>query len=293
MAEGKFWVFTLNNYTKEEENNLNLIICKYLIYGKEIGENGTPHLQGYIEFDSNRRLKRIKKEVSDRAHWETRKGTATEAAEYCTKDKDVFEKGIRSRTNQGRRKDLEEVAEMVREGKGMKDIIEECSSFQSMRFAENLLKYKETKRNWKPEVFWYWGPTGVGKTKRAIEEASDPYISGKNLKWWEGYDAHSDVIIDDFRADFCTFHELLRILDRYEYRIEVKGGSRQLLAKKIWITSCHPPTQVYNTREDINQLIRRIDIISEMRSEMEVGGNTITPTEENLDAEYEKMMNWF
>lgn len=274
MSEGKFWCFTLNNYTNEEEEFLKLINCEYLVYGKEVGECGTPHLQGYIEFSSNRKLNRLKREISERAHWERRRGNKEQAAYYCKKDGDVFEKGTISTSNQGRRNDLEEVSQMVREGKGMKDIVEVCSSFQSMRFAENLLKYKEAKRNWKPEVKWYYGETGTGKTKRAMEETNDPYISGKNLKWWEGYDAHEDVIIDDFRRDFCTFHELLRILDRYEYRVEVKGGSRQLLAKRIIITSCHHPRDVYDTREDIGQLIRRIDEIINFRDEMEVGGNT-------------------
>jgi len=156
----------------------------------------------------------------------------------------------------------------------MKDIVNEVNSFQGIRFAETLLKYIEKPRNWEMEITWIWGPTGVGKTRKAFEESTNPYISMKNLKWWEGYDAHEDVIIDDFRADFCTFHELLRILDRYEYRIEVKGGSRQFVAKRIWITSCYPPDKVYQTREDIGQLLRRITKIVEMRPEMEVGGNT-------------------
>ena len=82
--------------------------------------------------------------------------------------------------------------------------------------------------------------------------------SGRNLKWWEGYDAHPNVLIDDFRKDFCTFHELLRILDRYPYRIEVKGTSRQLLAKRIIITCPYHPEIIYDTREDIGQLLRRI-----------------------------------
>lgn len=273
--EGKYWCLTWNNYP---ENNWDKILenlnYSYGIFGKEVGENGTKHIQGYVEFKSNRKLKRLKKESSDQIHWETRKATAIQAAEYCKKDGDYIEVGEMSKPKQGAREDLSEVRRMVNEGKGMKDIVEVTESFQGIRFAETLLKYKEVKRTWKPEVKWIWGPTGVGKTRKAMEEAINPYISMKNLKWWEGYDAHEDVIIDDFRADFCTFHELLRILDRYEYRIEVKGGSRQLLAKRFWITSCHKPEDVYNVREDIGQLLRRIDEIIEMRSEMEVGGNT-------------------
>lgn len=278
--EGKFWCLTWNNYP---ENNwlkiLENLNYSYGIFGEEIGENGTKHIQGYVEFSSNRKMARLKKESSNEIHWEKRRGKAAQAAEYCKKEGKYIEQGEVSIDKQGDRTDINEVREMINNKKGMKEIVEITNSFQAIRFAETLLKYKEAKRNWKPEVYWYWGETGTGKTRRAMEEATDPYVSGKNLKWWEGYDAHSDVIIDDFRADFCTFHELLRILDRYEYRIEVKGSSRQLLAKKIWITSCHRPSEVYNVREDIDQLLRRIDVVeeiknSEMRSEMEVGGNT-------------------
>ena len=67
------------------------------------------------------------------------------------------------------------------------------------------------------------------------------------------------MLIDDFRKDFCKFHVLLRILDRYEFRVEVKGSSRQLRAKKIAITCPFHPRLVYETREDVGQLIRRID----------------------------------
>lgn len=280
--EGKFWVFTINNWEAEDITKLKSINFKYLIIGKEIGENGTPHIQGYVEFGGNWKLDRLKKNASSKAHWEKRKGTAEEASVYCKKDGDFEEIGEISKKKQGQRTDIQDVKNLVSQGKGMKDIVQEVTSYQAVRYAETLLKYVEVKRTWKPEVKWYWGPTGVGKTRRAMEEANNPWVSAKNLKWFEGYDAHEDVIFDDFRADFCTFHELLRLLDRYEIRVEVKGSSRQFLAKRIWITSCYPPNKVYQTREDIAQLERRIDFISEMRSEMEVAGNTNGDISETL-----------
>ena len=38
-------------------------------FGKEVGENGTPHLQGYMECGSKKIMKGLKK-ISSRAHWE-------------------------------------------------------------------------------------------------------------------------------------------------------------------------------------------------------------------------------
>ena len=139
------------------------------------------------------------------------------------------------------------------------------NSYQLVKFGSELLKYYEKKRDWVPNVKWYYGSTGTGKTKAAYDEynGKDFWRSSKNLKWWEGYDAHENVLIDEFRADFCTFHELLEILDRYDYRVECKGGSRQLLAKNIIITSNKHPKDIFEHRceEDIEQLMRRISSV--------------------------------
>jgi hypothetical protein len=157
---------------------------------------------------------------------------------------------------------------MVNNGKGMRDIIEVVTSYPQVRIAECYLKYKEKPRDWKPEVIWYYGATGTGKTKRAMEEMpEDRYVCMDTDRWWEGYDGHSNVIIDDMRKDFCKFKRLLRLLDRYECQVECKGGSRQLRARKIIITSCYSPYEMYDTREDVHQLIRRIDKIEEVIKE--------------------------
>lgn len=44
------YVFTLNNYTDLEIEALSQIECRFLGYGKEVGESLTPHLQGLICF---------------------------------------------------------------------------------------------------------------------------------------------------------------------------------------------------------------------------------------------------
>jgi len=49
------WCFTLNNYTDEEMEQIKNLapsgIIQYIAFGEEIGEEGTPHLQGYLRLN--------------------------------------------------------------------------------------------------------------------------------------------------------------------------------------------------------------------------------------------------
>lgn len=222
------------------------------------------HLQGYIRFTHSVRIQHLK-DVGSTIHWTRCNGTEEENINYCSKEEThlfgPFTFG--KKTIQGKRNDISQVREIINTGGRMSTVVDTIDSYQAIKFGEIFLKYKEPVRLWKPDVKWFHGATGTGKTRAALELFPNAWISMKSLRWWEGYDGHEDVIIDDFRKDFCTFHELLRILDRYPYRIEVKGCSRQLLAKNIVVTCPYRPEIIYNNRveEDINQLLRRIDEI--------------------------------
>lgn len=272
-------------------------ICKYIVFGLERAPTtGTPHIQGYLECKGQKSRATLSK-AFPRASFIISNGDPFQAAIYCVQcehckhsdqtcdncpfarepgfnaehDEGWFEAGGPSPINnlagedgtfprgQGKRNDIHLAKEIIKKGGGMCDVIDQVGGYQAMRAAELMLKYLEPRRNWKPVVIWLYGRTGLGKSKLAKVLAPEAFISGRNLKWWYDYDAHENVIIDDFRADFCTFHELLRILDRYPYIVETKGGSRQLLAQTIVITSPYHPEHVYAAREDIGQLLRRID----------------------------------
>lgn len=120
-----------------------------------------------------------------------------------------------------------------------------------------------------PVVYWCWGPTGSGKTRWCYEESPDAYWKNCSHKWWDGYDGRSDVILDDYRPDFCKFHELLNLLDRYPYQVEVKGGTLNFSAKRIFITCPKAPADIWSSRtdEDIAQLLRRVTHIKDFSPE--------------------------
>lgn len=261
LSKHRAYSFTLNNYTSDQVTALKEIKYKYIVLGDEIGESGTPHIQGYIVFTSPISFSSIKKKIP-KAHIEVSKGNAEQNRDYCSKQTLLYEDGDIP-LKAGKRTDIDHVREVLQETPSMREVTLVAQSYQAVKIAEQYLKYHEKKRDWKPTVKWYYGGTGTGKSKAAYEELEDPYTCADTNKWWEGYDAHENVIIDDFRKDFIKFHDLLKLLDRYPYRIECKGSSRQLLARTIIITTPYHPKDTYENQEDINQLLRRIDDIQQ------------------------------
>jgi Adenylylsulfate kinase and related kinases len=138
------------------------------------------------------------------------------------------------------------------------------------------LKYLEPKRRSKPTVLWFHGETGTGKSKLARELSEEldknAWWSGKTLDWFEGYDQHSCVVIDDFRPDQCEFAFLLRLLDRYPLRVPVKGGSREWVAETIIITAPEAPEVLFRglLNEKVEQLLRRIDRVVHLTGTPEI-----------------------
>lgn len=91
-VQSKVWCWTLNNFEKEKVEQLEqcflTVFCEKWIYGFEVGESGTPHLQGYFVLYDKRRMSEIKKidEFCYKMHLENRKGTEELAIRYCVKD---------------------------------------------------------------------------------------------------------------------------------------------------------------------------------------------------------------
>lgn len=91
----KKWCFTYNNYDTKVFNELKDTFMKKgikFIIGEEIGANGTPHLQGYIECPKKMRWSEITN--NKKIHWEVAKGTRMDNIRYCSKDGIVWNNGL-------------------------------------------------------------------------------------------------------------------------------------------------------------------------------------------------------
>lgn len=230
-------------------------------------DTGKLHVQGYLRYSAQIAFASIQP-VFVPGHIELCMGNEQQNVEYCSKAEcrviGPFEWGVRA--SQGKRNDLVVVREKVASGASLSEIVmdAEVRSYQGLRSAQFLLGFCERERDFIPEVRWYFGETGGGKTQSVVQEFVGKRVwwSQKNLQWWEGYDGHEVVCFDDFRRDFCTFHELLRLFDSTPYRVMVKGSSRQLLAKVMIVTCPWDAEVLFESRsaEDVQQLLRRITV---------------------------------
>jgi len=275
---GRRFVFTLNNYTDAELEDISSFaedeLVVYLCYGLEVAPTtGTPHVQGYFSIRTPTRVTGISRKFPEhsfltRCRFDLANGTRQQNTAYCAKTRpgdtanEVFFESDSSK--QGRRTDLEKAVETLASS-GLAGVADE-HPVQFVKFPNGLralAERYEAPRSSKPTVLWWYGGTGTGKTYSAYEfaraESLSIWKSSRTLKWWPHYEQQDVALIDDFRKDFVTFHGLLTILDRYPETVEVKGGHRQLNSKFFIITSCYPPWSVYETREDVGQLLRRID----------------------------------
>lgn len=94
---GRRWCFTINNPTVEQGDALARLAwnkhddVRYIIYQFELSESGTPHVQGYVELNTNKRRKAVQSIVEDgvgrkNGHYERSAGTREQARDYCRKD---------------------------------------------------------------------------------------------------------------------------------------------------------------------------------------------------------------
>lgn len=251
-VQGKFWVFVKNNPTISPQAYLTqlgkLPNFQYASFSEE--KVATTHYQGYIEFNKLKDLNWVIKNLPG-CHIERRKGTQQEADDY-TKKMDgshvsgPYVAGTLTPNEQGKRNDVAAAVALLQEG-GIRAVAEQMPEAY-VKFHRGLnalaLVNKPVKRV--PEVHLCFGPTATGKTRRFHSLAPDndkwanPLTDGF---WLDGYFGQSWCLIDDFAGGLSKWSltNVLRILDRYDVQVPVKGGFAWFNPSVIYVTTnIHP-----------------------------------------------------
>lgn len=150
QSRAKRWCFTLNNYNDEQQQRLRELAAdtEFLIFGREIGAQGTPHLQGFVIFKNQLRFNRVQ-ELLPGCHLSVAR-TVSQAAEYCRKDGDFEEFGQIPLDTSGKRSDIDRFKEAVENGevKTFSDALLDHSAVYAKypNFVHNYIEEKLTKK---------------------------------------------------------------------------------------------------------------------------------------------------
>ncbi len=242
-------VFTWNNWTEASIAHLAKVAEKavYLVYGKEVGEKGTPHLQGYIYYKSPKLSRVVHKKLG--CCWtEPARGTSQQNTEYCTKDGDY--KIFGKEPAQGERTDLSAFVETVKESdEKLGEEVLLCDHFALVarypQFVDRVMRHYHPPESLDGlDNLWYYGPPGTGKTTAAC--ALDEYYIKAPNKWFCGYADEPNVIVEDIEPKHAfSISWFLKIWgDIRPFTAQVKGSSMFIRPKRIIVTSNYSPAEM-------------------------------------------------
>lgn len=255
----KNWCFTINNPVESKEVYLKKLkdLIKYAILADEVGESGTPHIQGFAQFYDRIRLTALKK-LFPTAHFEAMRGTPSQASEYCKKDGRFITDGVLAPTGpQARKRDYDAALNLAKEGK-----LEEIPANLRLPYYQTLKRIATDYMVLPPDSedttgIWLYGEPGVGKSKWA-RKFYQPFYDKPCNKWWDGYQNQPNVLIDDFdKVHHVLGHHLKRWTDRYSFPAEVKGGALQIRPECIVVTSNYTIYEIFDDPELVKALKRR------------------------------------
>lgn len=257
------WCFTINNPTGWDDVDIQTCSsdAQYLVRGREEGEEGTPHYQGFIYFKNKKSLRQVK-EYLPRAHLERQRGTFDEAIDYCQKDGDWEEWGNRPRGPSGQKDQWKEVLRLARAGEF--EEIEDKFPAVFLRYHAKLLGFRRPERPLILEHLeneWWYGATGTGKSRELWDRFPDHYQKSLN-KWWDGYEGQQVVAIEEWAPKNEVTASFLKIwADRYPFTAEIKGGTLQKIRPtKIIVLSNYTIDECFANSQDLEPIKRRFKV---------------------------------
>jgi len=262
--QGIFWIGTLS-YLDSPSSDVftELRACSWVRGQREIGIGGFEHWQFIVAFRKKQSLSSAKLALGmPTVHLELSRSAA--ASEYVWKEDTrvegtQFEYGAKP-ISRNSKEDWEEIWEKAK----INDLLSIPASIriQNYRTIKSIASDFSSPQAIVRSVSVFWGATGTGKSRRAWDESGwGAYCKDPRTKFWCGYQGEDSVVIDEFRGGIDIAH-MLRWLDRYPVRVEIKGGSVCLKATKIWITSNLDPVDWYPDAdpETKSALLRRLEV---------------------------------
>lgn len=287
---------TWNNPGDDAETLLRSTLdrnASYAIVGREIGEEGTPHLQCYVQFKNARSFASVKASFP-KCHIEKAMGSGVQNFEYCSKDGDFWEIGQRPRSKaDASRETWSTILAMAKAGHT--EWIEANHPRVWIHFSTKLCSLRSTKGNvldGELEHEWWVGPTGCGKSKSAWGFYEGSHYQKEINKWWDGYAGEDLVVIEEWSPGNSMTAQSLKVwADRYPFTGQIKGGTLQKIRpKKIIVLSnyeighCFPEPRDHEPLERRFKTLRFPEDLPEAKTRAQEFMDRRTPGEPEADA---------
>jgi len=256
------WIFTYNNYELSVLNDFEIVlksICKCYCFKRELGKEGTNHLQGHLTLLKKTTLLGLKKHlILSTLHWEVKKGSEIENDMYVCKEDTVVDGVI---YQHGYIKKLNIIKNLI--------LITVLRPFQQTII--NLIPLKNDRK-----IIWIYDREG-GKGKTSIMKYIDYYYNsiccsnGKdtdiyNLFWnYIGKDKKNnnllnglDCFIYNVGRDhiFKQYSLLENIKDGFLVNTKFECGSMNFNSPTIIIMANHEPdrSRMTEDRWDVREI---------------------------------------
>lgn len=259
--QGHNWLCTLNNPECTLEEIHNKMGATWTTGQMEMGEEGTRHLQFFQNFKKNICITAYKK-YDKRIHVELVK-VNNGADSYCNKTETridgPWEYGDKP-VQRNSRTDWQDIWLKAKTGR-----IEDIPADIRLRCYSNIKKVEKDhlviKDSERLRGHWYYGPAGVGKSRKAREDFPDAYPKLCN-KWWDGYQNQTNVIMDDIGIEHKCLGQQLKIWsDRYGCILENKGGAMASSYVNFVVTSQYSIEEIWvGDQHTIDALKRRFKV---------------------------------
>lgn len=280
------YCITYNNPKETDEEFFeylkNFEHIKYFVFQREIGEqNQTIHIQAYIEFTLGKRFETVKK-LLPTAHIERRRGSKSQARDYCKKDETQFSKWIEygEFVEVGERSDLNDIVELAKNGATDYEIMQLYPT-QYLRYYQAILRVRQTsiENQYKGvfrtlDVTYLYGEPGVGKSRYVMEKYGYENVyrlTNYRHGCFDGYQGQKIIVFEEFRSSF-KLENMLNFLDGYPMLLPCRYNDKMACYTTVYIISNLEFNQQYpEIQKDFptswKAFCRRVHHIKKMQSD--------------------------
>lgn len=251
----KRWAFTCNN-PGDWRPIYNAKTMAYLVWEHEVGDQGTPHIQGYVRFTSKSRLATAQNKLNRPGlHMDIAEGNEKQNRDYCMKEagkpgwegaeEGKYEPGAGAK---GHRSDLDKAVDLVKE-RGYRAVATEFPKtyvlfHKGLAELEQAIKVPPPAERPTHNVI-IWGNTGVGKShllKHTFAKEDMYWVVGCPGRGpFDKYKSQKILVLDEFEYGDWNIRDLNGITDKWDYQVRCRYADKEAYWEQVYILANDDP----------------------------------------------------